>query len=484
MNKLMIVLATLVVAVLFLVPCRAYADVGACFNGCRTLINGLPDDSNLTPDEQLDRCVSEVSACADLDTAAMQAVQGLCHSLRVQRVAVRPWHAAEPTPSFCFLPNGATVDDARHRCRCPVGTIPLRADPRRSADRLRSFGVPPGREVYLCADPLAPRSAPGSYENRSTDIESWAEESHVALQALCHPGIDGGLVEACRQARDRFLEMGTSDGPVDLGPLNASLANLIGIVEGHQQELERLAVENERQDADMLGTREMISTLSGRVDVLTECIHRGVDHRITYTDSTGVTGSYRCPEILAAASRDAVERATAAAREEARRVVRETVSPAFVLVQGYGLVSFNALDVDNTHYGLPWQIGGELTLGVGLGGAWNFHGGIGVARGGPRIPGVTTTAGEARLGLGVWVARHVQIGFGLMAAHRFLMDARAVHSIYGGYVDVMFRFMPDREWSPVLTIRGLVGATPRNVAQRWEVQADGGFLLLLGFGHF
>jgi len=154
------------------------------------------------------------------------------------------------------------------------------------------------------------------------------------------------------------------------------------------------------------------------------------------------------------------------------------------MLQAYGLVGFNPLTYGNVSYGNVWQLGGELTVGVGLGSGWNFHGGLGVAYGGPNIQGATNVAGEMRIGVGTFVIPELMIGFGFMATHRFLPDVFSADSIYGAYLDGTIRFMPNSEWSPVLTLRVAGGASPREAGRGWDVQPNGLAQILFGVAHF
>ncbi|MEK7473793.1 MAG: hypothetical protein AAB668_03680, partial [Patescibacteria group bacterium] len=311
--------------------------------------------------------------------------------------------------------------------------------------------------MFVCYNPLAPRGAPGSADERRSALASTVEAHDVALRALCMPGEDEELAAACTRARQAFLAAGSTDGSVDLSQVMSAL--------------EALQETDEELHEEIAGAIDAVSTLSRRVDVVVECFIRGAGHAVSYTDSTGVTQEYPCPDVIAAASertlREARETAETIGREAGREAAREEIAHSggsrtenFAMLMAYGIVTFNPLRYANADHAL-FGIGGELIVGIGLGGGWNVHGSIGLGYGGPDLPDVTNVQGVWRVGFGAWPDPGVMIGFGMLGTHRFRPDVFSVHSVYGPYLDATFRFFPRSQWSPTATIRGFIGASPR-----------------------
>lgn len=478
-----------------------------CFIDCAELYSSETDDDarEETVGELSARCRREVPSCHAIDEAAMRAIGDWCgRATRATPRAPEPAPRDAPPassgttrePAFCILPDGTTSAD--EDCGCPAGTYPLAVATHRSVDRLRSLGVPRGHNVFVCANPMALRGAPGSAEAVGDDVAATVAVYNAALRVLCASEEGGDLVADCATAREVFLAIGSSEGPVDLGPVNDAIAALVAT--------------DARHDAELANLRAADIEQSRRIDLLVECLTNEDGHEVSYTDSTGVTQTYACPDFLRGSSADAVE----AARQEAARIARETAEQvaraeaervaaaeaervaretaervilaegghAYVMVQGYGLVTFNPLVYGNVDHGLPWHIGASLTLGVSLGGGWNFHGGFGIGYGVPNINGVTNVGGFINVGLGAVVHPMAMIGFGFIATHRFTPDVFSAHSVYGAYGDVTFRILPESEWTPTLTIRALLGGSPREQGTGWTVQPDGGLMLLFGAAHF
>ncbi|MCK9361521.1 hypothetical protein M0Q28_04855 [Patescibacteria group bacterium] len=472
------------------------ADVQACLDACSAYATALSEDDESTEDEIIEHCTALPACTAVSMTAArLRSAGTICHSVfgRTRTPVVAPSTARTgDLPGFCILPDGTGVaDEGSRRCGCPAGTFPLAVSTHRSSDRLRSLDVPRGHNVFVCANPMALRGSPGSVEERSDALADAVAAHDAALRALCAPVEDEDLVAACARARSEFLALGSSEGPADLGPLISRLEELTEAVELQQREVDQLADESVAHATAIDGHTDMISALSNRVDVLTECIMRGEGHRVSFTEtSTGETHEYECPEILTSARREIVEEARREAGREAREVaLQNNGGRAFILFQAFGLLAGPEVRYGNAAYGLPWAVGGELTLGIGLGGAWNIQGGLGLGAAFPDVTGVTNAMVEPHLGFGVMTPLgsdvHFGFGFGGLATLRFLPDGRLAHTIYAVYLEATFRFLAQSEWSPVLTLRGFGGVSPREVSPgNFEVGGAGGGEILIGFGHF
>ncbi len=462
-------------------------NVQECLDACAAYGASLPEGDESTEEQLIEHCAT-LPACTavSMSTARLRSVRSLCHGVfrsREAPVVAPSTERTTSTPAFCILPDGSTASDAgRRRCSCPSGYLPMPVARYRSSDGLRSLGVPRGHQVFVCASPLALRGAPGSLEERSSSLESWITESRSLFESLCTPSEGQTLPDACREAGERLATLGSGSGPADLAPVMAALENLTEAVEAQQREIAQLVGETRAHASAIDGHTDMIETLSHRVDVLTECLMVGAGETVSYTDSTGVTQEYSCPELLAAAGERVLDEARRVAREEAERVGGSRTEN-FAMLMAYGVVTFNQLRYANADHTL-FGVGGELTVGIGLGGGWNVHGSIGLGYGGPDLPDVTNVQGVWRVGFGAWVDPSVMIGFGMLGTHRFRADVFSVHSVYGPYLEATFRFIPRGEWSPTATIRGFVGASPRWSGSAWNVDADGGLMALIGLGHF
>lgn len=456
----------------------------ACLTACDAYVNADAVENEADPvtiTDVIAQCRS-LEACAAIDAAAMAQVGRICEGAATRSRAGRGSRSGSTSLAACVLPDGSvTTDEGRRRCGCPDGTYPIQASPHRSSDRLRSTPIPRGHSVFVCYNPLAPRGAPGSADERRDALASTVEAHDAALRALCAPDEGEELTAACTRARQERLATGPTDGSVDLDPVMRAIAALQETDEELHEEIE--------------GAVDAVSTLSRRVDVLAECLVRGAGHAVSFTDSTGVTQEYACPDVIAAASERALREARDAAetigREAGRDAAREEIarsggsrSENFAMLQAYGLTTFNSLRYANADYDVLFAFGAELSFGIGLGGGWNVHGGIGVGYGGPDLPDVTNVQGSWHAGFGAWVDHGVMIGFGILGTHRFRPDVFSVHSVYGPYLDATVRFFPREEWTPVATIRGFVGASPRWNGSVWNVEADGGLMALLGLAHF
>ncbi|MEI7511944.1 MAG: hypothetical protein WCK01_00585 [Candidatus Uhrbacteria bacterium] len=475
-------------------PGVAQADLSDCITQCQTLVDGIPADAAISSADALARCENEIPACVALDAPSRAALPALCESLRGVRAPRAPRAAPRASSdTYCVMPEGATRDEARARCHCSGSTpFAFRVD-REHSGGLPIVGVGRRDEVFVCVDPFALRGAPGSGGERMRAAERAITEAEAGLRALCAPHAGESLSAACAHARTEFLALGSSDGPVDLAPLREAISAIEAV--------------NRRQDEDIDGIREGLNDLreteANDVRDLREAIEdatRGHDrdgdhegHGDHHGDSDDEDEASPPPpretpretpheEPSEATHDDPAPVAPAPSRDVTITVLQR--ENAFVLVQGYGLVGFNPLTYSHHAYGNLWQAGGELTLGVGLGGGWNFHGGIGVAYGGPDISGATNVAGEARLGLGVSIFQELMVGFGLISTHRFLPNVLSASSLYGVYGDAMIRFMPHSDWSPVLTVRVGLGGAPREEGTGWQSQFDGFIQALVGVGHF
>lgn len=423
-------------------------DMEECFTACAAHSATVPE---ATEEEIIAQCVALPQCTAvSMTVGRMRSARTICDTLFgrtppvVAPLARTP--DREPDPMFCILPEGTDRDTAARNCRCPVGFLPLSVMRWRSEDRLRSLGVPPGHDVLVCADPLALRGAPGSVEERSE-----------------------GLTHA------------------DLEPLLRQLENLEEAVEAQQTVVDQLVDEADIAHDRLDGHDATLMAQSQRIDVLTECIMRGEGHRITLREvSTGETHEYECPEILAAARRDILEQAREAARQAA---LANNGGRAFVLFQGFILVAGPELRYGNAEYDLPWGVGGELALGIGLGGGWYIRGGLGLAAAWPDIAGMTNVMVVPHLGVGTMfpINRDVHLGvtFGGIAPMRFLPNGFLGYNLYGGFLELMLRVPATSEWSFVASVRGFGGVVPREVTPgNFEVGGGGGAEFLLGFGHF
>jgi hypothetical protein len=461
-------------------------NVQACLDACAAYGASLPEGDESTEEQLIEHCAT-LPACTavSMSAARLRSARSLCHSVfrpRAAPVVAPSTERRTSTPAFCILPDGSTASDAgRRRCACPSGFLPMAVARYRSSDGLRSLGIPRGHQVFVCASPLALRGAPGSLEERSSSLESWITESRSLFESLCTPSEGQTLPDACREAGERLATLGSGSGPVDLAGVMRALADLQDNQEDMQREID--------------GTIDALSTLSRRVDVVVECLIEGGSDTVTYTDSEGVTQVYTCTEVLAATTHRILEAARHAAAESGRDIARDIARDEmarmrasqpqnFAMLSAYGLVTFNPLHYANADRGILFGIGAELTVGIGLGGGWNVHGGIALGYGGPDLPDVTNVQGAWHLGFGAWVDPGVMIGFGMLGTHRFRPDVFSVHSVYGPYLDATFRFLPREEWTPVATIRGFVGASPRWNGTAWQVEADGGLMALIGIAHF
>lgn len=313
-RHLILVAATATFAItLTMVPMSASAqDVGACFRGCSALFNSIPEGEDVPTDAVMyQRCIDEVPACSALTTSAsdLSSVELLCDRLAAAERSRR----ATP-PGFCILPDGTGVaDEGARNCGCPAGTVPFTAAPWRSDDRMRSFSVPRGHNVFVCANPLALRGAPGSVDERVEALLATVATHDAALRALCggpEAAPDADLVALCSAARAEFLAAGSETGPVDLGPLITQIENLESALEDEHAVVDHLVDESRIAHGRLDGHDDMIGTLSRRVDALTECIMHGEGHQVSYTEgSTGETHSYPCPDILRHASEAIVAQA-------------------------------------------------------------------------------------------------------------------------------------------------------------------------------
>ncbi len=478
-----------------LCPVRAQAQdpFAACLTACEAHVSAVagPDEdaAPMTITQVIEQCRT-LPECAAVDRAAMDRVGRICEGAATRS---RRRAAGSVSPlAACVLPDGSVAtDEGRRRCGCPSGTYPVQAAPYRSEDRLRSLEIPRGHAVFVCYNPLAPRGAPGSAEERSATLASTVEAHDAALRALCAPGESEELAAACTRARQEFLAAGPTDGTVDLSRVLRALEGLTESVAAQQATVDQLVDESRIAHGRMDGHDREISVLSSNVDFIVQCLSRGRDGTITITVEEGEgmedpehrMQTYSCGDLLDAVRQDILD--------EARRVAREAASRAggsrsdnFAMLRAYGLLTFNPLRYANADYDVLFAFGAELSFGIGLGGGWNVHGGIGVGYGGPDLPNVTNVHGIWHAGFGAWVDPGVMIGFGMLGTHRFRPDVFSVHSVYGPYLDATFRFFPRQEWTPVATIRGFVGASPRWDGSAWQVEADGGLMGLIGLAHF
>lgn len=475
---------------------------GRCATLCSALIDGLPEDLE-TPSEESDlaiqqrnieMCATQIPECGDLTDEDRAALPSLCDSLRRGgHHAVAPAEERRaPPPAFCVMPEGTTRDEASRHCRCPA-TAPyaFQVSRHRSA-RLPIEHLRTGDLVFVCMDPYAVHGAPGSSDERLAAMERTLTEADAALRRLCEPHEGEALSTACARAREDFLNLGSAAGPVDLDPIMHAIEGLQANAEEQQHVIDRMIEEDHSRDVILDQHHHEIEALSRSMSALEECFAYGRSHtfEVQSTDGTPdglVTTTVSCETLMMHASEPLLRQA----REAAERAAREAISHisvdgghAFAWLQAYGLVGFNPLTYGNVSYGNIWQIGGELTIGVGLGSGWNFHGGLGIAYGGPNIQGATNVAGEMRIGVGTFVIPELMIGFGFMATHRFLPDVFSADSIYGAYLDGTIRFSPNSEWSPVLTLRVAGGASPRQAGRGWDVQPNGLAQILFGVAHF
>jgi hypothetical protein len=499
------------------VPAIAFAqDAGVatspfarCANRCSELIASQPEEAatvseetDLTTQERnIELCAAQIPECAHLTVEDRRALPALCDSLRHGHHGALSFesspHATPSPPSgFCILPDGTSVANASTLCQCgETAPYAVRVSILHSADRLRSLHLPAGHSAWLCINPYALTGAPGSSDARLAEAEQDITEAFAALDELCHPHEGEALSAACARAYEESRALGSGSGPVDLVPILHAIEGLQANAEAQQEVIDHLVTDSRALQTATLSNSDAIEGVSRRLDALSRCLSESApqdfDIQTEYLHEDGTlemqTTHVHCSEVLAAASHEAIEQARAAAREEVARAVSHISvdgGHAFAMLQAYGLVDFNPLTYGNVNYGLTWQVGGELTGGVGLGGGWNFHGGLGIAYGGPNISGATNVAGEARVGIGAFVIPELMIGFGFMATHRFLPDVFSATSLYGGYLDATIRFLPNSEWSPVLTLRLAAGASPRQQGTGWNTQADGLAQILFGIAHF
>ncbi|MCC6563451.1 hypothetical protein IT087_01005 [Candidatus Uhrbacteria bacterium] len=459
-------------------------DIQECFTACAAHSATLPEETD--PEVIIAACVA-LPACqaVSMTVERLRSARSICTTLfrdRAPRVA-----AAAPLPVFCVLPDGTSRDTASTECQCPEGWYAIAPDRARSRASVRALRVPRGHALRVCFNPMALSGAPGSLGERSDALEATLASHDAALRALCEPAEDEDLVAACTRARSEFLALGSSEGPVDLDPIISRIEELTEAAEALEATVDHLVDEADIAHDRLDGHDATLMAQSQRLDALTECILNGEGHHITLTEvSTGVTSDYTCPELLASTTHEVLEQARAAAREIA---LQNNGGRAFILFQAFGLLAGPEVRYGNSVYGLPWAVGGELTLGLGLGGAWNIQGGLGLGAAFPDVTGVTNVMVEPHLGFGVMMPLgsdvHFGIGFGGLATLRFLPDGRLAHTIYAAYLEATFRFMAQSEWSPVLTLRGFGGVSPREVSPgNFEVGGAGGGEILIGFGHF
>lgn len=460
--------------------------LGECFVECARRMASFEsaEEGPQTVAEMSADCRANISACQQLDEVGMRRIGRLCDEVNARRRPESSESGASPARSrgsaSCIMPDGERVD--RDNCGCPSGTYPLHVSRQRSQDRLRSLGIPRGRSVWVCYNPLAPSGTPGSADRAESSLLSMLTEDHAALTALCAPQESESLRTACARAREEFLSVGSTTGPVDFGPIMSAIAEIAGDMASLRTIVE--------------GNTESIQVLSHRVDVVVECLVRGSGHEVSYTDTTGATQTYPCPDILAAANRRVLDEARVAAaeagreagregaREELARVTQSEVGNAFAMLQIGGPVTFNPYERNGVSYGMMWGFGLQLTIGVSLGDGWNAQGGIGVGYGGPDVQGLTNVQGDWRLGFGATVIPELIIGFGAIGWHRFLPDVFSAESIYGAYLDATIRFLPMESWTPVLTIRLGAGASPRQSPNGWTTEANGLLQVLFGIARF
>ncbi|KAA0205904.1 hypothetical protein EDM68_04090 [Candidatus Uhrbacteria bacterium] len=473
---------------------QAQDPFAACLTACDAHVNAASESEEEAAPMTIGQVIAQcrtLPACAAIDRAEMDRVGRICEGAATR--SRRRGSGSTTTPlAACVLPDGSVEsDEGRRRCRCPSGTFPIPAASHRSADRLRSLEIPRGHAVFVCYNPLAPRGAPGSAEERSETLASTVEAHDAALRALCAPGEGEELTAACTRARQEFLAAGPTDGTVDLSRVLRALEGLREAVAAQQATVDTLVDRSASHERSIMGHTEMISALSRNVGFIVQCLSRGRDGTISYTvhDYEGMedpehrTETYSCGDLLDAVRQDVLDEARRVAREEASRAGGSR-SDNFAMLSAYGLVTFNPLRYANADRGSLYGIGAELSVGIGLGGGWNIHGGIALGYGGPDLPDVTNVQGAGRLGFGAWVDPGIMIGFGMLGTHRFRPDVFSVHSVYGPYLDATFRFFPREEWTPVATIRGFVGASPRYNGAAWHVEADGGVMALIGIAHF
>jgi len=474
----------------------ASTPLGACYQACEAYALSLPDSDMTDGAAVMAYCEREIAACSSLDEETRSALPTFCDSVvgRHRAIAPAPAHR-DPPPAFCVMPEGTTHDEASRHCRCPA-TAPyaFQVSRHRSA-RLPIEHLRSGDLVFVCMDPYAVHGAPGSSDDRLAAMERTLTEADAALRRLCEPHEGEALSTACARAREDFLNLGSTAGPVDLGPVMHAIEGLQSELEEQQHVIDRMIDEDHHRDVLLDEHDREISTLSNNVDALTQCFAYGRDHEFDFVEDVTMpdgsvdhrTTHVSCAQLLAHATESTLREARVAAARAARDEVSHLHidgGHAFAWLQAYGLVGFNPLTYGNVSYGNIWQIGGELTIGVGLGSGWNFHGGLGIAYGGPNIQGATNVAGEMRIGVGTFVIPELMIGFGFMATHRFLPDVFSADSIYGAYLDGTIRFSPNSEWSPVLTLRVAGGASPRQAGRGWDVQPNGLAQILFGVAHF
>jgi len=479
------------VITLTVVPSSASAqDLGACFRDCQAYTEALPAE-NETPamDAIIASCRADVPTCLDVDDAVMRNIGSWCSGVMTRRTTTPPVTRAprDESAGFCVLPDGShTVDEAGHRCGCPAGTWPIKVERHRSVDRLRSLGVPQGSAVFICANSMALQGTPGSPDARINALVATVAAHDEALRALCDANANPALTAICTEARRQFLASGSQVGPVDLGPLLKAVENLTAAVAAQDVVVRQLASDSVIHATGIAHNTETIETISDRVDALTECIQRGTGHRVTYTDSSGVTHTYTCPELLETGRREIVETVH---RETIEHGGDDTGSHSFILAQAFGNLTFTQLRYGNTDYGLPRSAGVELTLGIPLGGVWDIRFGGALGGAWPNVPGVTNVFVMPSIGFGYTkpISRdvHFSFGFGGLAALRFLPDGSLAHNVYAPYVGGLFRFGAQNDWSPVLGFRLYAGVAPYAVASgTYEVPFTAGGILTLGFGHF
>lgn len=470
---------------LTLVPTNASAqDLGACFRDCQAYTEDLPAE-NATPamDAIITSCRNDVPTCRDVEEAAMRSVGSWCSSLMSLRsTSPAPRTSAGNAEGFCVLPDGTHVtDEAGRRCGCPAGTWPIKVERYRSVDRLRSLGVPPGSVVLLCANSMALQGTPGSPDARVDALAATVAAHDEALRALCAANTDPALTAICTEARRQFLAQGSRVGPVDLGPWFRAVEALTEAVAAEHVLVNQLVTDTRTHATAIEGNTRSISAVSSRLDALTQCIQYGVAVRsVTYTDLNGVTRTYPCREFLAANRRQVVE----ITRHEGGAGLR-----SFVLVQGVGLLAFNQLRYGNTDYGLPRALAAEITLGIGLSRNWHIQVGGAIGGAWPDVAGVTHAFVMPHIGFGAIVSRghnvHLSLGFGGLAALRFLPDGALAENIYTPYVEALLRFGAQHTWSPVLGFRFFAGVAPHAVGNgTFEVPFTAGGVISIGFGHF
>ncbi len=490
-TNLFTVLALGALALIVSAPATARADLRQCFIDCRTHIEGLETDETLSDEAILERCVTGVPSCTALDDASsLTQIESLCDTLAARRrgAVSAASTGTEPTPAFCIMPDGTGVSDLDGLRCCPSGLLPLRVSRSLSADRLASFHIPRGHSVYMCGNALAAPGAPGSRDERFDALASRVSDLEAGWRALCAPDEGESMEAACTDARTEFLAAGSGTGPVDLSEVEAAIASLRNADTALHEELESL---RQHTDSDILGVHAAIRQLAESHSILLQCLTaENPDFMVSWTgpgpDGNDITTEMPCPDILRAASEEAIE----AARAEAGRVAREEVGRiagsalrgdhAFFGASLFAFVNFNPLVHANTNYGNLGVVGLELTFGTTFSGTWNWQIGLDVGYGFPDLEGATNLEGMLRLGLGTWVDPRFQIGFGLIGAVRFQPDITAVHAIYGAYLDGTYRFSATDTVTPFLTLRVMAGASPRQPADVWRIDGDGAAMFLFG----